>query len=139
MSQPKSAEQIRHEMASLRVEMAHEVEDFVENAGVLSDWRFYVRRYPWQCLAAAALAGYLLVPRRLELVRADPVALMELAKKNRVVIKPKPEPRPKGPGRAVAMFLFNTALRSAMSFAGQKAGEMLNAQGTASGARQTTT
>jgi hypothetical protein len=126
MSQHMSPDEIRKQMAALRVEMNHDVEEFVENAGALGDWRFYVRRYPWHCVSVAALAGYLLVPRRLELVRADPAALMELAKKNRVVIRPKPEAQGKGPAGAMAMFLLNTALRSAMTFAGQKAGELLN-------------
>src|SRR5204862_1593242 len=28
-----------------------------------TDWRHYVRKYPWLCLGATAAAGYLLVPR----------------------------------------------------------------------------
>jgi len=58
------ANELRDRMAHLRARMDDEVVETLEQARELRDWRTYVRRYPWLCVAAAATAGYLLVPRR---------------------------------------------------------------------------
>lgn len=126
MANSKTAKEIRAEMAALRAEMDVEVGAIAENAVALSDWRFYVRQYPWYCLSAAALAGYFMVPRRLELISPDADSLAQLAKQNRVVIKPQPEVPPKSPGRALTTFLANAAMRALLAYAGQKAGALLN-------------
>ena len=38
----------------------------------LSDWRFYVKRYPWVSVTAAAVIGYAIVPGRAKTTDGDP-------------------------------------------------------------------
>lgn len=131
MSGSTQAAEIRERMASLRSELDEGVDDIFEDARTLGNWRYYVHQYPWACLAAAATAGFLLVPRRLELVTPDAETLLRLAKKNQIVIKQKPEPRPKGPGGALISFLANMAMRSALAYAGQQMGKWSSGQAEA--------
>ena len=55
---------IRQRMKEVRRELDEDVQEIVEGARDLRDWRSYVRSYPWLCLGAAVAAGYLIVPRR---------------------------------------------------------------------------
>ena len=51
-------------MATLRREIVHDVEHVAESAKAMTDWTFYVRRFPWAAVGVAAAAGFLLVPRK---------------------------------------------------------------------------
>jgi hypothetical protein len=51
-------------MRTIRRELGEDVEELVEHAERLMDWRYYWERYPWACLGAAALLGYFVVPGR---------------------------------------------------------------------------
>lgn len=64
MSDSTDIAEIQRQMSEIRGEMRHDMNTLVTNARTLSDWRYYVRNYPWACLGAAAFAGYLLVPPR---------------------------------------------------------------------------
>ena len=55
---------IRQRMEEVRCDLDEDVQEIVEGARDMGDWRSYVRSYPWVCLGAAAVAGYLIVPRR---------------------------------------------------------------------------
>lgn len=55
---------IRQRMKEVRQELDEDVQEIVEGARDLRDWRSYVRSYPWVCLGAAVAVGYLIVPRR---------------------------------------------------------------------------
>lgn len=124
-----SANDIQHQMSRIRCDLHTNVRGIVENAKVIADWKYYVRRYPWACVAGVAALGYLAVPRRLEILRPDPSTLAELAKTNRLIVNPQPEPRPHG-GAVASLFTFlaNTFLRVAMGYVGQQAGRILRAQ-----------
>jgi hypothetical protein len=126
---PKSADAIQGQMAKIRSDLHADVRGIVENARVITDWKYYVRRYPWASVAGAAALGYLVVPRRLELLRPDPATLAELAKTNRLVVNPQPDPKPRG-GAMTSLFTFlaNTLVRTAVGYMGQNAGKILRAQ-----------
>lgn len=129
MPNSPSADNIQREMSRIRCDLHDDVRGIVANARVITDWKHYVRRYPWACMAGAAALGFLVVPRRLEILRPDPDTLAELAKTNRLVVNPQPQPKPRG-GTVASMFTFvaNTFLRAAMGYAGQQAGRILRAQ-----------
>jgi hypothetical protein len=64
-TQPENdAREVVERMASLRREIASDVEQVTESARAMTDWTFYVRRFPWAAVGVAAAAGYLLVPRK---------------------------------------------------------------------------
>ena len=63
---------IQRQMSEIRGEMRHDMNTLVKNARTLSDWRYYVRNYPWACLGAAAFVGYLLVPPRIAVAAPAP-------------------------------------------------------------------
>lgn len=126
---PQSAGAIQGQMAKIRSDLHADVRGIVENARVITDWKYYVRRYPWACVAAATALGYIVVPRRLEVLRPDPATLAELAKTNRLVVNPQAEPKPRG-GAVASLFTFlaNTFVRTAVGYMGQHAGRILRAQ-----------
>ncbi len=59
-----AADEIRRKMQHVRRDVDVDVSQIVDSANTLSDWRFYVRRYPWLCVSAALAAGYFVWPRR---------------------------------------------------------------------------
>ena len=63
-STTEEIEEIRRQMARLRITLHHDMRGVVAGAEAATDWRFYVRQYPWLSLATAALGGFLIVPRR---------------------------------------------------------------------------
>jgi hypothetical protein len=70
-------------MLELRSEVREDVEGIFDRAEQLTDWRYYVRRYPWACLAAAAVVGYAIVPKH-PAVKLDADALAEALRKSGV-------------------------------------------------------
>jgi hypothetical protein len=51
-------------MAIIRLRIDEQSDEVVAQVSALSDWRSYVRRYPWAAVGAAAVLGYVLVPSR---------------------------------------------------------------------------
>jgi hypothetical protein len=51
-------------MAVIRQRIDEQSDEVVAQVSELSDWRSYVRRYPWFSVGAAAVLGYVLVPSR---------------------------------------------------------------------------
>ena len=56
--------QIRQQMREIRSDLRDDAATIVENAKLSVDWRHYLERYPWTCMAAALAVGYVIVPRR---------------------------------------------------------------------------
>jgi hypothetical protein len=71
-------------MAELRRELMCDVRDVGRSARAMTNVSFYVRQFPWATLAVAAAAGYMLVPKRKEVVYPDPKTLAELVRKEQV-------------------------------------------------------
>lgn len=63
---PLTPGEIRQEMANIRGRIDEHSHEVVTRTIELSDWRFYVRRYPWASVTAAAVVGYAIVPKRRE-------------------------------------------------------------------------
>jgi hypothetical protein len=117
------ADRLQQQMAEIRGELYDDVHGIVESARTMSDWRYYVRSYPWACVSAALALGYLAVPQRLQIVSPDVKTLLRLAKKNRLVVDPKPEPSARGGLAAVVLSLVaKTAMQAALSYVGKRTG-----------------
>jgi hypothetical protein len=82
----ESAEEIRKRMAALRRELVCDVEDVTRSAKAMASPSFYIRKFPWATLAVAAGVGYLLIPKKKQIVQPDMEALAELVRKNQVNI-----------------------------------------------------
>jgi hypothetical protein len=81
-------------MREVRQELREDVQDLVCNAQDMADWTIYVRAYPWLCVGAALAAGFLIVPQRPVTIRPDAEGLIELAKRNKLVVKMEETPPP---------------------------------------------
>ena len=57
-------ELLQSQMKQVREDLEHEVHDLVESARTVADWRRQWRKHPWALAAAAAAAGYLVIPSR---------------------------------------------------------------------------
>jgi hypothetical protein len=84
---PSEADAIQQCMREVRAELREDVQEIVVNARDMTDWTTYVRAYPWLCLGAVAAAGYLLIPQRSQIIKPDAEGLIELARRNKLVVK----------------------------------------------------
>jgi hypothetical protein len=78
---------LQQQMRQVRREMKADVQEIVENAQVLTDWRHYVRTYPWLCVGAAAGIGFFLVPSRRIVLQPDPAALAEVLREHPLTVQ----------------------------------------------------
>jgi hypothetical protein len=92
------AEEIQRQMRALRVELREDVCELVGNARDLADLPTYVRAYPWLAVGAAFALGFLIVPARPVTIKPDAEGLIELAKRNRLVVKMDSPPEKKRSG-----------------------------------------
>lgn len=134
MSIAQEADDVQRQMSRIRCELNEDVDDIVANARVMSDWRYYVRAYPWVCAAGAAALGYLVVPARMEVISPDPKTLAKLAKEHRLIVKPEAEPHKRG-GIVGPLFtlLASTLVRGLVAYLGQVAGQNLSDTAVARG------
>jgi hypothetical protein len=92
-------------MRELRADLRDDVQEFVVSAHKLADIGNYVRAYPWLCMGAALAAGFLVVPQRAVVVKPDAEALIELARKHKLVVKSDEGPAPKRRGGLMAQLI----------------------------------
>lgn len=117
------ARDIQRRMLTIRQDLDVDVQDVVAGARRLTDWRHYVRDYPWVTLGAAAAVGYLLVPRRLEVVRPDAETLAKLARADGLVVQHRPKQSAKaGIVESLATVAGRILVRTALAYAGQQVG-----------------
>jgi hypothetical protein len=66
-------------MAQIRRDLHEDVKGVVEGAEAATDWRRFIRNYPWASMGVAVAVGYLIVPRkhRPTTVQIAPAALAQ--------------------------------------------------------------
>jgi hypothetical protein len=74
------ADEIRRKMAQIRRELHQDVREVVASAEAVTDWRRYLRRYPWVTVGAAFAVGYLIVPKRKRALAIDVATQFEPAR-----------------------------------------------------------
>src|SRR5436189_4416070 len=84
MASDDPADAIRRRMAELRRELTFDVRDVGRSARAMANLSFYVRQFPWATMVLTAAAGYLLVPKKKEVIYPDPDTLAELVRKKQV-------------------------------------------------------
>lgn len=88
MSQNQTdADMIVREMQQVRSDLQDDVQHLVAQARTLTDWRHYVRTYPWACVGAAAAIGYLVIPARKKVLQLDASGVRALAGQQQLVVR----------------------------------------------------
>jgi hypothetical protein len=64
-------DEIRRQMAQIRLNLHNSVQQVVSGAGDVADWRRHIRAHPWLALGTAFTVGYLIVPKRRRHLPAD--------------------------------------------------------------------
>ncbi len=123
MYETRESEAIRQRMEELRCDLDEDVQEIVEGARDMGDWRTYVRTYPWACLGAAMAVGYLIVPRRVFRMQPDAQTIAELAKQSRLLATSAVPTKSSARGILLAI-VGNLVLRGVSSFVGQQAGKL---------------
>ena len=107
-----TGDKIRERMAMIRTHIEEHSDEVIAQTDALSDWRFYVRRYPWVAVTGAAVVGYAIVPRRRKPGEED---------RTRETNK-----RPAAFGAAeIRSVLTGAAQRAAMAYASKMMGDVL--------------
>jgi hypothetical protein len=123
MAADDSADEIRRRMAELRRDLALDVREVSRNARVMTDWRFYVRRFPWAMVGVAAVAGYLLIPKRKEVkvIAPDPDALAQMFKKEQLKLQ-TPAGRKESPGlmKSIVLMGLSWAAKAGANYMGEQ-------------------
>jgi hypothetical protein len=124
-AQQQSAVEIQDRMREIRGKLPGEVAGIVASARQLTDWKHYVRTFPWGSLAAAAAAGYMAIPRKLEVIRPSAEELLKLARREKLIIEPR-HPAQEKPGlvESALQLTGNMLLRAGLAYMGQKAGKV---------------
>ena len=120
MSHDESAEKVRRRMAELRRELECDVRDVSRGARVMTDWKFYVRRFPWAVTGAALVAGYLLVPKRKPVIKPDTDEIAELVKQKQIRVESVTKAESPGMMKSLLMMGLTWALRTGISYATQQ-------------------
>jgi hypothetical protein len=92
------ADDVQRQMREIRADLRDDVRELVVSANQMADWTRYVRAYPWLCAGAALAVGYFVVPQRPLIVKPDAEGLIELAKRNKLVVKMEEPPPAKKRG-----------------------------------------
>lgn len=124
-----TAKEIQQQMAAIRSHMSVDLREIRDSSETMLDWRYYMKRYPLPMVSAAVAVGYLIVPRRIQVVRPDAETLAKLAKEDELVVKQKAEAKPeKGLAGLALGLLSNVLLRAGTAYVGQQAGKVFGHQ-----------
>ena len=128
---------IRRQMAQIRRDLHKDVQNVVEGAESVTDWRRLFRNYPWASMGVALAVGYLIVPRKRRPTTTLQVAPAEIARFASVEPPAPLEIEKKGKGLLGTVFGFVApiAFRAAQGYALQFA-EQWMAQKVADQMRQ---
>jgi hypothetical protein len=83
----RSANELRDGMRCIRQQLPSDMDEIVNGARHLLDWKGAIRRHPWAAAGAAAVAGYLLVPKKQAAVGVDAETLAEALKSHQVRVE----------------------------------------------------
>jgi len=111
------AEKICKRMAELRRELAYDVQDVSRSAKAMASPSFYIRKFPWATIAVAAGVGYLVIPKKKQVIQPDMNTLAELVRKNQVNINTsKASADSKGAIKTLAAMGLSWAAKAGMNY-----------------------
>ena len=115
---------VKGRMQGIRCEIDQDLEDVSASARSMVDWKHYVKTYPWVCLGAAAVLGFLIVPKRAAAISADVAAPPEPAKTGQPAVN-SPPTAAHGLAEALMVAVVSIAVREAIAYFGPSAGRLL--------------
>jgi hypothetical protein len=124
---PPEIDDIRRKMAQIRRDLHADVQNVVQGAEAATDWRRFIRNYPWASMGVALAVGYTIVPRRHKAATIQ-VAPAEIARAVALEAPRPPEPeKKKGKGLLGTAFglLAPVAFRAVQGYALQFAEQWL--------------
>ena len=107
-------------MAELRHALTGDIRNVSRSARVMSDWTFYVRRFPWATVAVAGLAGFLLVPRKKAIISPNQDALAELVRKKHLRLNVDHKQEKPGILKNLAAIGATWAMKTGMGYLGER-------------------
>jgi hypothetical protein len=132
IAETNSASEVQRQMREVRAELREDVQELVVNAQDMADWTIYVRAYPWLCVGAALAAGFLIVPSRPVVVKPDAEGLIELAKRNKLVVKMEEQPQAKKSGGLMSQLLtmaLGVLMQGGMKVVSNQLGQVMGGAG----------
>ena len=125
---PPEIDEIRRKMAQIRRDLHEDVRSVVQGAEAATDWRRFIRNYPWATMGAALAVGYVLVPRRHRATTTIHMASPEMARAIAPAEAPKPAEAKKGKGLLGTVFglVAPVAFRAAQGYALQFAEQWMS-------------
>ncbi len=123
---------LQRQMSTVRHKLKDDVSNVVQSTKALADWKMYMRKYPFACMAAVAAAGYMLVPAKKTIISPDEKTLAKLAKRNKLVVQmdPKPQTNSRFAGSLFGM-VSSLLVRGLTTYLGVQAGKIGDAMGQA--------
>jgi hypothetical protein len=114
------AQVISGRMAELRRDLITDVRQVSDGARVMTDWKFYVGRFPWVALGLAALAGFMLIPKKKAVISPDQDALAELVRKKHLRLNVDHKQEKPGLLNAIVATGASVAAKAAMGYFGER-------------------
>lgn len=115
-----SADDICRRMAELRRELTGDVREVGRSARVMTDWTFYVRRFPWASVALGAAVGYMLIPRKKQVISPDQAALAEMVRKKQLRLDVDHKQEKPGMTKTLVMMALTGGAKLAMNHFGEQ-------------------
>src|SRR6478735_7191075 len=109
-------EKIRKRMSELRRELVYDVQDVSRSAKAMASPSYYLRKFPWATLAVAAGVGYMLIPKKKQVIKPDMEALAELIRKNQLNINPAKAEESPGMVKTLAVMGLTWAAKAGMNY-----------------------
>lgn len=123
---PDSPEAIAERMSAVRCNLHENLGAVVGQAKAVTNWRYLLQLNPLLSTGVAAVCGYLLVPRKIQVMHPHPDDLARLAKQQRIVVQPQQDQKAKRTGtvRPMVNFLAGALLRTALTSVGSELGRV---------------
>ncbi len=120
MASEDSAEKICRRMDELRRDLTGDVREVGRTARVMTDWRFYVSRFPWAMVGLAAIAGYMLIPRKKQFITPDQNALAEMVRKKQLRLDVEHKNEKQGMLKSLLLMGLTWAAKTGMGYMGER-------------------
>lgn len=120
---------IRQQMMAVRGRMPYDMDAARQQATQLTDWRYYVRRFPFATLGLTAAAAYMLVPHKIPRQSVpDSRTLAKMAERGQLVIRTEGTPKKASMFDMGLTAVTNLLLRAGTAYLSQRLGKVVGVQ-----------